>query len=66
MQLVCYYVIGLPISFGLSFGAGWELVGLWAGVAIALGLVACVEGAWIARADWERSVEDARARDERG
>ena len=66
VQLVCYYVVGLPISFGLAFGAGWELVGLWAGVAIALGLVACVEGAWIGRADWERSVREARTRNEGG
>ena len=39
VQLVCYYVIAMPISFGTAFGAGWGLTGLWAGVAIALGLV---------------------------
>ena len=65
VQLVCYYVVAMPISFGTAFGAGWGLTGLWAGVAIALGLVGLIEGWWIARADWERSVEDARARNER-
>lgn len=65
VQLVCYYVVAMPISFGTAFGAGWGLTGLWAGVAIALGLVGGVEGVWIWRADWERSVEEARARNER-
>lgn len=55
----------MPISFGTAFGAGWELVGLWAGVAIALGLVGLVEGVWIWNADWERSVQEARVRNER-
>ena len=38
VQLFCYYVIAMPISMGLAFGLRWELYGLWAGVAIALGL----------------------------
>jgi MATE family multidrug resistance protein len=38
VNLFCYYVIAMPISFGMAFGAGWELKGLWSGVAIALGL----------------------------
>ena len=66
VQLVCYYVVAMPISFGLAFGAQLELVGLWAGVAIALGLVGLAEGAFIWRADWERSVSDAARRNERG
>ena len=28
--LFAYYVVGLPISFGTGFGAGWGLYGLWA------------------------------------
>jgi MATE family multidrug resistance protein len=36
--LFCYYVIAMPISFGTAFGLGWELYGLWSGVALALGL----------------------------
>jgi len=38
VQLFCYYVVAMPISMGLAFGAGWKLEGLWTGVAIALGL----------------------------
>ena len=65
VQLVCYYLVAMPISFGTAFGAGWKLFGLWAGVAIALGLVGLFEGIFIYRTDWEKSVEEARARNER-
>lgn len=38
VNLFCYYVIAMPISFGTAFGLDWELEGLWSGVALALGL----------------------------
>lgn len=62
VQLFCYYVFALPISFGTAFGAGWGLWGLWTGVALALGLVAIIEFIYLGRTDWEQSVEEARAR----
>ncbi len=62
VQLFCYYVFAMPISFGTAFGAGWGLWGLWTGVALALGLVAAVEFVYLYRTDWERSVEEAQAR----
>ena len=63
--LFCYYAVAMPISMGTAFGLGWKLAGLWAGVAIALGLVAVIEGVFLWRTDWGRSVEDARRRNER-
>lgn len=66
INLICYYVVAMPISFGTAFGLGWELEGLWTGVAIALGLVAASEGWFLMRADWERAVEDAKARNNAG
>lgn len=65
VQLFCYYVVAMPISMGTAFGLGWQLYGLWAGVALALGLVAVIEGVFLSRIDWERSVEDATSRNER-
>ena len=62
VQVFCYYAIAMPISFGTAFGLGWELRGLWTGVAIALGLVALFEAIFLSRASWEKSVEDARER----
>jgi MATE family multidrug resistance protein len=38
VNLFAYYVIAMPISFGTAFAGGWELQGLWTGVAIALGM----------------------------
>ncbi|KAK3318531.1 mate-domain-containing protein [Apodospora peruviana] len=35
-NLVCYYVVALPISFGLGFGLQWGLTGLWVGVTVGL------------------------------
>ncbi|OQV04895.1 hypothetical protein CLAIMM_09710 [Cladophialophora immunda] len=66
VQLFCYYVFAMPISFGTAFGAGWGLWGLWTGVALALGLVALIEFVYLARTDWQRSVEEARARNLEG
>ena len=65
VQLFSYYVVAMPISMGTAFGLGWQLRGLWAGVAIALGLVAAIEGVFLWKTDWQRSVEDARNRNER-
>ncbi|KAK3990050.1 ethionine resistance-conferring protein 1 [Cladorrhinum sp. PSN332] len=37
-NLACYYIVALPISFGLGFGLDMGLPGLWLGVTIGLGL----------------------------
>jgi MATE family multidrug resistance protein len=66
VQLGCYYAIAMPISMGTAFGAGWGIEGLWLGVALALGLVAGLEGMFIYRADWNRSVMEAKTRGEMG
>lgn len=62
VQLFCYYVIAMPISFGTTFGLNWGLWGLWTGVAIALGLVALIEFIYLGKTDWNSSVEEARQR----
>ncbi|KAI9367448.1 mate-domain-containing protein [Aspergillus egyptiacus] len=59
VQIFCYYAIAMPISFGTSFGLGWDLFGLWSGVAIALFLVSIIEALFLKQTDWNRSVEDA-------
>lgn len=37
-NLVCYYVVALPLAFGTGFGLGWRLYGLWFGVSVGLAL----------------------------
>ncbi len=66
VQLFCYYAVAMPISMGTAFGLGWGLWGLWTGVAIALGLVAGIEGLFLVWVRWEGSVEEARRRNEVG
>ena len=64
VQMFAYYVFAMPMSFGLAFVAHWELWGLWTGVALALGLVAGIEGWYIVRLKWETAVEEAKGREE--
>lgn len=62
IALFAYYIIGMPVSFGLAFGAGWGLWGLWTGPAVALGVVAAIEGFYIYKTSWESAVLAAEAR----
>lgn len=63
VQLFCYYVIAMPLSFGTAFGLHWGLWGLWTGVALALGVVAAIEFVYLYGVlDWEKCVEDATRR----
>ncbi|KAG0652649.1 putative transporter [Hyphodiscus hymeniophilus] len=66
VNLFCYYVIAMPISFGTAFGLHWELEGLWTGVAIALGLVAAAEGFFLYKTNWQQAVDDAQDRNAAG
>lgn len=62
VQLFCYYAVALPLSMGTAFGLHWDLFGLWTGVAVGLALVAAVEAVFLARTSWDRSVEEAKKR----
>lgn len=64
--LFAYYLVGMPISFGTGFGAGWGLYGLWVGPAVALGVVSVIESVFIYRTSWERAVEQAKVRNAAG
>lgn len=61
-NLVSYYLVALPISFGIGLGLGWELTGLWIGVTGGLGLVAAVEYLFLYKYDWTRAVFEAERR----
>ncbi|THC90986.1 hypothetical protein EYZ11_009554 [Aspergillus tanneri] len=62
VQLLCYYAVAMPISFGTAFGFQWHLFGLWSGVAIALFLVSVIEAIFLWQTNWDRSVQDALRR----
>jgi MATE family multidrug resistance protein len=40
VNMVAYWVVGLPLSLLLAFGLGWGVVGLWAAFVISLAVVA--------------------------
>ncbi|CAN8102741.1 unnamed protein product [Discula destructiva] len=61
-NLVCYYVVALPLAFGTAFGLGWKLYGLWFGVSVGLALVSSVELVYLYKSDWYQSVKDAEHR----
>lgn len=61
-NLAIYYIVAVPISFGLAFGLGWELKGLWLGVTIGLCLVGVVEYVFIYMSDWNLIVKEAETR----
>lgn len=65
-NLASYYIVALPISFGLGFGLDWKLAGLWAGVTVGLLVVSCIEYWVIYTADWDRSVKEAEHRNASG
>ncbi|KAM0717091.1 hypothetical protein Q7P37_006943 [Cladosporium fusiforme] len=66
INLFAYYVIAMPISFGTGFGLHWDLYGLWAGPAVALGLVAGITAIYIYKTSWDKASEEAVKRNEAG
>lgn len=65
INLLVYYVIALPLSFALGFGLHWDLIGIWIGPALGLGIVAAAEGIYIYRTDYGVASEEAAKRNAR-
>ncbi|KAH6693746.1 multidrug and toxin extrusion protein 2 [Plectosphaerella plurivora] len=63
VSIICYYIVAMPISFTAAFGLGWELVGLWTGIAVALSLNSVIVGGYLIYvAPWDQAVLAARER----
>jgi MATE family multidrug resistance protein len=60
------YQIALPLSFALGFGLHYDLLGLWAGPAVGLGIVSLLEGAYIYRTSFAKASEEAARRNAAG
>ncbi|KAH6635284.1 mate-domain-containing protein [Chaetomium sp. MPI-SDFR-AT-0129] len=65
-NLVCYYLVALPISFGLGFGLEWKLTGLWIGVMFGLLIVSLAEYWFTWRVDWHEVAREAERRNAAG
>lgn len=59
LQLIGYYMIGLPVSAMTGFGLRWNLKGLWTGISVAMIVVASLEAVYLRSIDWEQLVNDA-------
>ena len=66
VNLIAYYAVALPISFGLGFGLEWNLVGLWMGVTFGLLLTSLVEYWFIWYSDWDLAASEAEDRNASG
>lgn len=65
VNLGVYYLFALPLAFFLCFGPlKMGLGGLWAGPAAGLGCAALAMATYMRCTDWQKAVEDARAREE--
>lgn len=65
VNIFVYYLFGVPLSLLLTFGPSrLELIGLWIGPLIGLGLTAIILYIYMRYADWELAVEEARDREE--
>lgn len=62
LNLVVYYLIALPFGFYLTFKLNWALMGLWAGLSIALFLVAAGEVYFLYCVNWYKEVKRAQLR----
>jgi MATE family multidrug resistance protein len=64
LGLVCYWLVGVPLSVLFGFRARLGVVGLWAGAACGAALQAVLLHAyfWGGRLDWRKEVKRARRR----
>ncbi|GEQ70713.1 hypothetical protein JCM33374_g4392 [Metschnikowia sp. JCM 33374] len=64
VNLVSYYLIGIPLSIYLSFYSPWKgsLHGLWIGTTVALTIIGTVQSYYALFADYDQLCEDARKR----
>ncbi|ODV98337.1 hypothetical protein PACTADRAFT_48117 [Pachysolen tannophilus NRRL Y-2460] len=62
VNLISYYIIGLPVSYILTFHYGLGLYGLWLGTGLALFIIGVVQSFCILTADWDLLVREARRR----
>ncbi|XP_022995790.1 protein DETOXIFICATION 49-like [Cucurbita maxima] len=60
INLVCFYMVGMPIAIWLSFYGGWDFKGLWIGLLAAQASCAMAMLMALARTNWEEQAERAQ------
>lgn len=62
LNMVAFWLIGVPTGYALTFKAGWGLRGLWVGMSIGGFLAASVSLCIMLLVNWAKEVELARER----
>ncbi|KAJ3070777.1 hypothetical protein HDU98_006211 [Podochytrium sp. JEL0797] len=62
LNMIAYYLVGIPFGLFFCFQIGWNLYGLWVGLTIALFALAGVEMSMIWQLDWDLEAENAHKR----
>ncbi|KAI8070380.1 mate-domain-containing protein [Gongronella butleri] len=62
MNLLSYYAIGAPLGYLLTFHLGWELMGLWTALTVALFISAATQLIFILIVDWHAEARKAHER----
>ncbi|KAL0080250.1 mate-domain-containing protein [Phycomyces blakesleeanus] len=62
INIFAYYIVALPIGLFLTFKAGWNLSGLWAGLSIALFIASIGEGIFLFSVNWPAEVKRTQER----
>ncbi|KAK3906896.1 ethionine resistance-conferring protein 1 [Staphylotrichum tortipilum] len=61
-NLVCYYLVALPLSFAFGLSLDWGLSGLWLGVTVGLFIVSLAEYGFMGMIDWDMAAKEAEQR----
>ena len=59
INILAYYLLGLPTAFFLAFQIHWNLQGFWAGITGSLTIVSISMCAMIFYSDWEELARKA-------
>jgi MATE family multidrug resistance protein len=57
LTFIAYFILGMPLSYYLSFGLGWEIEGLWYGPTVACFFNFLVYWYIFLRTDWAKHIE---------
>ncbi|XP_061353878.1 protein DETOXIFICATION 49-like [Gastrolobium bilobum] len=60
INLVCFYLVGMPVSIWLAFFTGYDFQGLWLGLLAAQGSCAVTMLVVLSRTDWEFEAQRAK------
>lgn len=62
LNMISYYVIALPIGYGLAFKLEYGLFGLWTGLILGVLFLAITEFICMCRSDWPRILVESYGR----